>query len=137
MTYEECLSQITEGSVINFREYSLDRKEKRHLSLELESGMVQRVFLPNEQLSIETLQQYYGEELEDTVYLQLSQMNCLRVVVILGVEPDGTQDIKILQIVKDFVDTGLQQLEVINQVSPDTAFYEPNYVEAQKGWSVS
>lgn len=135
MTYEKCVSEIHEGSVINFKEYSLDRKEKRHLSLEIDSGMVQRVFQPNEQLSVDTLQQYYGEELEDTVYLQLSQMNCLRVVVILGVETDGTQDIKILQIVKDFVSTGLQQVEVINQMSPE-AFYEPNYVEAQKGWSV-
>lgn len=134
MTYEECVSQIHEGSVIDFKEYSLGRREKHNLSLEISGGVVQRVFQPNEQLSIETLQQYYGEELEETDYLQLSQMNCLRIVVILGYEQDGTQDIKILQVVKDFMETGLQQVEVVNEVSLDTVMYEPNYIEAQKGW---
>lgn len=132
MTFEECIQSIHEGSVIDFQEYSMDRYEKKHLSLSISGGIVQRVFQANEELSRDVLEQYYGTELEDQDYLQLSQMNCPRIVVSLGLNTENEMDIKILIVTKDFYDTELQKITVTNEIDPMN-LTEPNYVLAQQG----
>lgn len=135
MTFEECIQSIHEGSVIDFQEYYMDRHEKKHLSLEILGAMVQRVFAADEELSRETLEQYYGTELSDQDYLQLSRMNCPRIVVALGVKEDNTMDIKILTVIKDFYKTELQKITVTNEVDPMNLMAEPNYLlSQQRGW---
>lgn len=134
MTFEECIQQIHEGSVIDFQEYSMDRHERKHLSLEISGAVVQKVFPANEKLSRETLERYYGTELDDQNYMQLSQMNCPRLVVSLGIKENNVMDIKILVLVKDFYDTKLQMIKVTNEIDPMNIITEPNYVLAQKGW---
>lgn len=132
MKYVDLIHLLHEGSVIDFCEYSLDRHERKHVSVSIKDGVVRDIFPPNKQLSRETLEQYYGEGLEDVDYLQLSQMNCLRVVTELGVNPRGEVDIKILTITQDFMDSGLQTIEVTNELT--LADQEPNYMLAQRGW---
>lgn len=132
MKYADLIHLLHEGSVIDFCEYSLDRHERKHVSVSIKDGVVRDIFPPNKQLSRETLEQYYGEGLEDVDYLQLSQMNCLRVVTELGVNPRGEVDIKILTITQDFMDSGLQTIEVTNELT--LADQEPNYMLAQRGW---
>lgn len=135
MTFDECVQSIHEGSVVDFKEYTLDRHERKRLSLGISGALVQRVFQANETLSREILEEYYGTELEDIDYLQLSTMNCPRFVLSLGINREGSVDIKIIILNKDFYTTGLQELTVTNEVDPQNLSQdEPNYLASQRGW---
>ena len=110
MTFDECVQSIHKGSVISFKEYTLDRHERKHLSLDIDGAMVQEVF-------------------------QLSCMNCPRFVVSLGISKENVMDIKILVLNRDFYNMGHQEIKVTNEVSPENMGYEPSYVAlVQKGW---
>lgn len=132
MTFEECVNSLHKGSVINFNEYVLDRHEKRRLTLSITDGVVQEVIPANQKLDRDTLEQLYGTELDETDYLQLSQMNCPRIVVGLGLNSRGELNIKIIILNEDFYNTHLQELNVTNEVN--ALDYEPNYLMAQNGW---
>lgn len=134
MTFDECVQSIHKGSVISFREYTLDRHERRQLSLDIEGAVVQEVFPACETLSRETMEQYYGAELDEQDYLQLSCMNSPRIVISLGVSADNVMDIKIVVLNRDFYNMGHQTVEVLNELAPENVDFEPNYVAAQKGW---
>lgn len=138
MTFDECVQSIRKGSVISFKEYTLDRHERKRLSLNIDGAIVQEVFPANETLSREVLEQYYGAELEEQDYLQLSCMNCPRFVVSLGVSEENVMDIKILILNRDFYNMGHQEIVVTNELSPENIAYEPNYLAmAQRGWMVN
>lgn len=134
MTFDECVQSIRQGSVISFKEYTLDRHEHKHLSLDIDGAVVQEVFPANETLSRDVLEQYYGTELEEQDYLQLSCLNSPRLVVSLGISAENVMDIKIIILNRDFYNMGHQELTVINELSPENMNYEPNYLLAQKGW---
>lgn len=135
MTFDECVQSIHKGSVISFKEYTLDRHERKHLSLDIDGAIVQEVFPANETLSREVLEQYYGTELAEQDYLQLSCMNCPRFVVSLGISEENVMDIKILVLNRDFYNMGHQEIKATNEVSPENMGYEPSYVAlVQKGW---
>lgn len=135
MTFDECVQSIRKGSVISFKEYTLDRHERKRLSLNIDGAIVQEVFPANETLSREVLEQYYGTELDEQDYLQLSCMNCPRFVVSLGISEENVMDIKILILNRDFFNMGHQEVTVTNELLPETMAYEPNYVAmTQGGW---
>ena len=135
MTFDECVQSIRKGSVISFKEYTLDRHERKRLSLNIDGAIVQEVFPANETLSREVLEQYYGTELDEQDYLQLSCMNCPRFVVSLGISEENVMDIKILILNRDFFNMGHQEVTVTNELSPENMAYEPNYVAmTQGGW---
>lgn len=135
MTFDECVQSIRKGSVISFKEYTLDRHERKRLSLNIDGAIVQEVFPANETLSREVLEQYYGTELEEQDYLQLSCMNCPRFVVSLGISEENVMDIKILILNRDFFNMGHQEVTVTNELSPENMAFEPNYVAmTQGGW---
>lgn len=135
MTFDECVQSIRKGSVISFKEYTLDRHERKRLSLNIDGAVVQEVFPENETLSREVLEQYYGTELAEQDYLQLSCMNCPRFVISLGVSQENVMDIKILVLNRDFYNMGHQEMTVTNELSPENIEYEPSYVAmAQRGW---
>ena len=135
MTFDECVQSIHKGSVISFKEYTLDRHERKRLSLNIDGAIVQEVFPANETLSREVLEQYYGTELDEQDYLQLSCMNCPRFVVSLGISEENVMDIKILILNRDFFNTGHQEVTVTNELSPENMAFEPNYVAmTQGGW---
>lgn len=133
MTFDECVQSIRKGSVISFKEYTLDRHERKRLSLNIDGAIVQEVFPANETLSREVLEQYYGTELEEQDYLQLSCMNCPRFVVSLGISEENVMDIKILILNRDFYNMGHQEITVTNELSPENIAFEPNYVAMAKG----
>lgn len=128
MKFDECIQSIHKGSVITFKEYTLNRHERKKLTLEIENGVVQEVFPANEKLSREVLEKYYGDGLDEIDYLQLSQMNCPRLVVGLGINQNNEMDIKVLILNKDFYNMGLQELEVTNEVHVSDG---PNYFQFQ------
>ena len=75
MRFDECIQSVHKGSVINFKEYTLNRHERKVLTLEINDGVVQEVFPANMKLNREVLEKYYGDGLDETDYLQLSQVN--------------------------------------------------------------
>lgn len=136
MTFDECVQSIRKGSVISFKEYTLDRHERKHLSLEVDGAVVQEIFPANETLSREILEQYYGTELAEQDYLQLSCMNSPRFVVSLGITEENVMNIKILVVNRDFYNMGHQEITVTNELAPENIAYEPSYVAlTQGGWN--
>lgn len=131
LNFDEITQIIHKGSVVTFREYSLDRHERKHLSVSIEDGVVQAVIPAKEKLSRDALEQYYGTELDEVDYLQLSEMNCPRIVVSLGFNQNNQLDIKVIILNKDFYNVGMQELLVTNEFNPCE---EPSYLQAQKGW---
>lgn len=128
MRFDECIQSVHKGSVINFKEYTLNRHERKVLTLEINDGVVQEVFPANTKLNRETLEKYYGDGLGEIDYLQLSQVNCPRIVVGLGINQNNEMDVKILILNKDFYNMGLQELEVTNEVNISN---EPNFFQFQ------
>lgn len=128
MRFDECIQSVHKGSVINFKEYTLNRHERKVLTLEINDGVVQEVFPANMKLNRETLEKYYGDRLDEIDYLQLSQVNCPRIVVGLGLNQNNEMDVKILILNKDFYNMGLQELEVTNEVNISN---EPNFFQFQ------
>ena len=128
MRFDECIQSVHKGSVINFKEYTLNRHERKVLTLEINDGVVQEVFPANMKLNRETLEKYYGDGLDEIDYLQLSQVNCPRIVVGLGLNQNNEMDVKILILNKDFYNMGLQELEVTNEVNISN---EPNFFQFQ------
>ena len=123
--YSIISSSIHSGSVIKFKEYSLDRHERKKLSLEIDGAVVQDIIGANQPISKDLMVRYYGEGLDDTTYLQLSSVNCMRVVLIVGNTEDNQPIYKVILFNQDFYNLGLQEIEVINEVSLN----EPNYVQ--------
>ena len=128
MRFDECIQSVHKGSVISFKEYTLNRHERKVLTLEINDGVVQEVFPANMKLNRETLEKYYGDGLDEIDYLQLSQVNCPRIVVGLGLNQNNEMDVKILILNKDFYNMGLQELEVTNEVNISN---EPNFFQFQ------
>lgn len=133
MTFEDKVASIHAGSVVTYREYTLDRHERKKETLSIIDGVVQTVFNANETLDRETLIQYYGEGFDDIDYLQLATMNCPRIVIGLGLNQNNELDVKIIVLNKDFYNLGLQEIEVTNELDPHN-LVEPNYVLSQGGW---
>ena len=131
MTLKDVMSQIVVGSVINFKEYVLDRHEKKVLNISIEGGIVQGIIQPNTQLDRSQLENYYGDGLSDIDYLQLSSMPCPRLILNLGTNEHYQTNIKIITLNDDFIRMGLQVVEVTSEVSLSEA---PSYMSAMNLW---
>lgn len=129
--FESIINSVHEGSVITFTEYDLDRHERKHISFQVKDVVVQAVVKANQKLSREELERYYGDDLDEIDYLQLSEMNCPRIIVSLGVNQYNQIDIKVIVLNQDFFNSGLQELTVTNELNISE---EPNYLQAQRGW---
>ena len=112
MKYNEILRKLTEGTVITFKEYTLDRRERKHLSLSIENSVIKRIIPANFPLSIDELEEYYGTGLNQQDYLQLSCINCVRLV--LFIELRGNESIyDTVMFNQDYYELGLQEVEII------------------------
>jgi hypothetical protein len=109
--------------MITFTEFTLDRHEKKRMTLQIKDAIVHEIILSNQKLSREELELYYGEGLEDIDYLQLSSMNCLRIVLRVGINELEQPVFKVISISRDFYDEGLQELEIMGAEIKT----EPNY----------
>mgnify|MGYP007070189665 CR=1 FL=1 len=128
-TYEQLLARIVKGSVISFREYNLGRNEKKHLVFSIENTLVHDIIPANVALSRTILEEYYGQDLADQDYLQLSSINCARIVLFIENGENDKPRYKPLLFNKDYYLQGLQELEVINGMNED----EPNYLNSLYG----
>lgn len=132
-SFEETVSQLSVGDIIDFKEYSLDSREKKRLSIEINGAIIREVFPADTVINRDKLIEIYGEELDDADYLALSSINCPRYLLNLGLAEDGTtMNVKMITLNRDFYTMGLQTVEVSGNVN--TTAPEPNYVMAQRGW---
>lgn len=130
MRYEDVVNTIKENQLIQFKEYTLDRHEHKRLAFEIDSALVVQVIRPSDSLDIITLERYYGEGLEEETYLQLSKINSYRYVLNIGFDQvKGSPIYKVIEINKDFINLGLQEITVILKTSQQ----HPVYVDLQKG----
>lgn len=99
------------GTPIIFREFQLDRHEKKIPTIQLEC--IFRLYIPaNQKLNVEVLEQYYGEGLDETTYQVLSTAPFPRILV--GIEEqDRAEKLKVLNLVPYFFSVGLQEIEVV------------------------
>lgn len=129
MTFEETVKSLKVGDVIDFKEYTLNRHERKIMTLHIEGGIIQDILQADVKLDRDTLEKYYGDELDTEDYLQLALMNCPRVVISLGLNERNEMDIKIITLNKDFFNMGLQVIETISR-SGDIS--EPNYMSIMR-----
>jgi len=121
--FNQLTTYLLPESMITFTEFTLDRHEKKRMTLQIKDAIVHELILSNQKLSREELELYYGEGLEDIDYLQLSSMNCLRIVLRVGINELEQPVFKVISISRDFYDDGLQELEIMGAEIKT----EPNY----------
>ena len=121
--FNQLTTCLLPDSMITFTEFTLDRHEKKRMTLQIKDAIVHELISSNQKLSREELELYYGEGLEDIDYLQLSSMNCLRIVLRIGINELEQPVFKVISISKDFYDDGLQELELMGAEIKT----EPNY----------
>lgn len=121
--FNQLTTCLLPDSMITFTEFTLDRHEKKRMTLQIKDAIVHEIIPSNQKLSREELELYYGEGLEDIDYLQLSSMNCLRIVLRIGINELEQPVFKVISISKDFYDDGLQELEIMGAGIKT----EPNY----------
>lgn len=123
--FELLPSRLLPDTMITFKEYTLDRHERKRMTIEIQDAMVHDIILANQKLSRDDLELYYGEGLEDIDYLQLSCMNCLRVVLRTGINELEQPVFKVISLSKDFYEEGLQEVELMG--GEQVTASEPNY----------
>lgn len=121
--FNQLTTCLLPDSMITFTEFTLDRHEKKRMTLQIKDAIVHELIPSNQKLSREELELYYGEGLEDIDYLQLSSMNCLRIVLRIGINELEQPVFKVISISRDFYDDGLQELEIMGAEIKT----EPNY----------
>lgn len=134
--YYQLINQIVPGSTLTLREYSYNRNGRR-LTLAIENSLVHDVIPANVAVGRDQLEQYYGNKLEDIDYLQLSCVNCFRVVLLIRVDENSNPIYKPIFINQDFYESGLQEVEVINPISSDEPVYAPQMLGEQQSTTIS
>ena len=99
--------------MVTFTEYSLDRHEKKHKVFDIENAVVKQVIPANVSIGREVLEEYYGKDLTDQDYLQLSCVNCIRIVLLTGLDENSMPVYKPILFNQDYYEIGLQEIEVI------------------------
>ena len=125
ISYSDVLSQVMKGSVITFKEYSLDMQGRKHLALEIEDSLVHDIVPANIPLSKEMLEEYYGSDLSAQDYLQLSSINCVRIILLIATN-NNHPVYKPILFNRDYYEQGLQEINVINEAIAN----EPIYVNS-------
>lgn len=127
-SYDRLLPYLQVGVVLNFQEFTLNRREKKKLSLDTQRVVIHEVIPPNHPLDKALMMKYYGDSLADKDYLQLSMVNCLRIVVINGVDEESQPIYQVLSINRDFYNMGLQTVDILSPVTLPEPVYEPDPV---------
>ena len=117
LDYLDILTKLKPGVIINFREYSLNFRQKKHLSLNIENSIIKEVIPAKQTVDRSSLEEWYGKSLTNKAYLQLACMNCFRIILTVesDVSPYGDIDLKYKPIIfsQDLYETDFQELEIV------------------------
>lgn len=114
---------------MTLREYEY-RRNKRRLTLTIENSVVHDVIPANVPVGRDQLEQYYGNELEDKDYLQLSCINCFRAILLIRVDESNQPVYKPVLINQDFYEMGLQEIDIIGGAVFEEPIYAPQMTAA-------
>lgn len=125
MTYSE-IPLLSPGEYVNFKEYTLDRHQRKQTTLEISDLEVECVIVANTSLSIESLEAFYGVGLEEQDYLVLSKAPYHRLVLKVVDDYDPMKlYFKVIELNPYFMSQGLQELDK-SQYSPYVMNINPN-----------
>ena len=124
ISYHQLIQQIVPGVTLTLREYTI-RRNTRRLTLSIENSLVHDIIPANAQIGRDQLEQYYGNQLSDMDYLQLSSVNCFRAVLLIQVDESNNPVYKPVFINQDFYESGLQEVEIICGAFLDEPVYAP------------
>lgn len=124
LPYTQLIAQIVPGVTLTLKEYTI-RRNTRRLTLSIENSLVHDIIPANAHVGREQLEQYYGDQLSDLDYLQLSSVNCFRAVLLIQVDESNNPVYKPIFINQDFYESGLQEVEIISGVFNDEPVYAP------------
>lgn len=138
LPYSQLIEQIVPGVTLTLKEYIHSRKG-RQLTLSIANSVVHDVIPANACIGREQLEQYYGADLDDVDYLQLSSVNCFRAVLLIRLDDNNNPVYKPIFINQDFYESGLQEVELISGSLPEEPIYapqilgqfEPSYIAQQ------
>ena len=121
ISYEEVILYLVTGEVITFKQYKLDLHENRKLMFSAQNVLIHAVIPPNSTLTRNQMDEFYGTHLTNEDYLQLAQMNCIRIIIATGVNEYNKVTYKVINFTKDYYNTGLQEISFFNK-EVDTKF---------------
>lgn len=127
MKYTQLVESIVPNSVLTFKEYELDRHERKRLTYEIGPAPVECVVLPNQPLCRADLEKYYGSELSDLDYCQLACMSDFRFILRVGIDEENQPVYKPILINQDFFNMGLQTVELISVPNYGGVCYGSHY----------
>lgn len=123
VSYEE-LETLPVGTIVIYRDYTLDRHERKHMSSEFANLPVECVIPAGTALNRDVLELYLGKELEDEVYLASSISNNHRLVLKYSDSQTGKETYYMVNLNPYFMDTQQQELfKVVEDYKPTI----PNY----------
>lgn len=108
------LSTLLDGVVVNMNIYSYDRYDRKKLREEIREAVVIAVVPPNYPLTADQIQTYYDSP-DDITPLQA--VNCYRVVLVNGTDSDGNTIHRVILCSRDFYNTSLLTVEVMDAAS--------------------
>ena len=140
MEFEELIKKMKPGKTINFREYTLDRHERKHESVYISNGIIRDCFPGGEIINIDRLKEIYGEELDIDDYRALSICMSPRFLISVGTDDDGNDMVKMVTINKYFYQTGQQEVEIegvdtMGKPQVKKTDEEPNYLQAMRAFN--
>lgn len=113
--YEQS-SNIPLQSLIEFKEYELDRHENKKVRVDV-SGVLHAIIAPNEKLSSDLIEVYY-KGVSEEVYPVLSCNPFVRLVLTIGTDKIGSPIYRVIALNTYYMSVGLQDLEYEEQFTP-------------------
>lgn len=142
MDYDTLIKNMKPGKTITFREYTLDRHERKHESVFIENGIIRDCFPGGEVINLDRMKEIWGEDLEIDDYRALSICMSPRFLVSVGTDEDGNDMVKMLTINQYFYETGQQEVtikgmetDVVTPHKVRKVNEEPNYLEAMRAFN--
>lgn len=118
------MQNLNPGDVITFTEYEVSPLSgKRHFRQRMENMTVHAVIAPGEVLPKDRIEEYYGENLPADIRMALSVSPAARLIM-----RDDEGALYSVNLVEDFLKSGLQEIEVGTRALPEQAG-APSYMQ--------
>lgn len=118
------IESLSVGTIVTYRDYTLDRHERKHLSSEFANLPIESIIPAGTALNRETLEIYLGKDLENEVYLANSVSNNHRLVLKYTDVSTGKETYYMVSLNPYFMSTKQQELfTVLDEYKPVI----PNY----------
>ena len=109
VSYDQ-IENLSVGTIVTYRDYTLDRHERKHLSSEFANLPIESIIPAGTALNREILEVYLSKNLENEVYLVNSVSNNHRLVLRYTDASNGKETYYIVSLNPYFMSTNQQEL---------------------------